>query len=166
MNNTTHPQTAEKLSWQEQARLRLKEGLLILLAVICIYLWMVLLSFDMNDPSFSNSTGHMDAVSNAGGHIGAWIADVSFVRSVHSSVAPGGEAAQNRRAYGAAIARRPGRMGGGSPPIARVMEANAGVWRSHSPRRGARLGERRVPKYCQCLEAVIKICLFLCRCHP
>lgn len=78
MKNTTHPQTAEKLSWQEQARLRLKEGLLILLAVICIYLWMVLLSFDMNDPSFSNSTGHMDAVSNAGGHIGAWIADVLF----------------------------------------------------------------------------------------
>src|SRR5690606_16732817 len=68
----------EKLSWQEQAQLRLKEGVLILLAVVCIYLWMVLLSFDMHDPSFSNSTGHIDTVSNAGGYIGAWIADVLF----------------------------------------------------------------------------------------
>ena len=78
MKNTTHPKTAEKLSWQEQAQLRLKEGVLILLAVVCIYLWMVLLSFDMHDPSFSNSTGHIDTVSNAGGYIGAWIADVLF----------------------------------------------------------------------------------------
>ena len=78
MKNTTHPQTSEKLTWQEQAQLRLKEGVLILLAVLCIYLWMVLLSFDVHDSSFSNSTGHIDSISNAGGLIGAWIADVLF----------------------------------------------------------------------------------------
>ncbi|HKM37561.1 MAG TPA: DNA translocase FtsK 4TM domain-containing protein [Thiopseudomonas sp.] len=78
MKNTTHPQTSEKLTWQEQAQLRLKEGVLILLAVVCIYLWMVLLSFDVHDSSFSNSTGHIDSVSNTGGLVGAWIADVLF----------------------------------------------------------------------------------------
>ncbi len=78
MKNTTHPQTSEKLSWQEQAQLRLKEGMLIILAVVCIYLWMVLLSFDVHDSSFSNSNGHIDSISNAGGLVGAWIADVLF----------------------------------------------------------------------------------------
>ena len=52
--------------------------MLIILAVVCIYLWMVLLSFDVHDSSFSNSNGHIDSISNAGGLVGAWIADVLF----------------------------------------------------------------------------------------
>ena len=79
MNNTTHLQSSKKLTWQQQAQLRLKEGVLILLAVLCIYLWMVLITFDVTDSSFSNSIGQTtDVVSNAGGHIGAWIADILF----------------------------------------------------------------------------------------
>ena len=78
MKNRTQPQTAETHKWQEQAWLRLKEGVLILLAVLCIYLWMVLLTFDASDSSFTNSTGDSNAVNNAGGYIGSWIADVLF----------------------------------------------------------------------------------------
>ncbi len=79
MNDTTHLQSSKKLTWQQQAQLRLKEGVLILLAVLCIYLWMVLITFDATDSSFSNSIAHTtDVVSNAGGHIGAWIADILF----------------------------------------------------------------------------------------
>ncbi|QEY59141.1 cell division protein FtsK [Pseudomonas sp. C27(2019)] len=78
MNDTTHLQSSKKLTWQQQAQLRLKEGVLILLAVLCIYLWMVLITFDVTDSSFSNSIGQADVVSNAGGHIGAWIADILF----------------------------------------------------------------------------------------
>ena len=78
MKNTMHTQVSEKNTWQEQARLRLKEGVLIVLAVLCIYLWMVLLTFDVNDSSFTNSTGDISAVNNAGGYVGSWIADVLF----------------------------------------------------------------------------------------
>ncbi|MDY7219566.1 DNA translocase FtsK 4TM domain-containing protein [Denitrificimonas sp. JX-1] len=68
----------EQSTWKQQAQLRLKEGGLILLAVLCIYLWMALLTFDANDPSFTNSIAPSDTVANAGGAIGAWIADVLF----------------------------------------------------------------------------------------
>ena len=78
MKNTTFSQLSEKYTWQQQAQLRLKEGGLILLAVLCIYLWMALLTFDFNDSSFTNSTGQADVINNAGGQIGAWIADVLF----------------------------------------------------------------------------------------
>ena len=44
LKNPTHTQMTDKHTWQEQAQLRLKEGVLILLAVLCIYLWMVLLT--------------------------------------------------------------------------------------------------------------------------
>ena len=78
LKNTAHIHLSENATWQQQAQLRLKEGGLILLAVLCIYLWMVLLTFDMNDASFTNSTGQTDVINNAGGAIGAWIADVLF----------------------------------------------------------------------------------------
>ena len=39
---------------------------------------MVLLTFDMNDASFTNSTGQTEVINNAGGAIGAWVADVLF----------------------------------------------------------------------------------------
>ena len=78
MKNPTQTQTSDKHTWQEQAQLRLKEGVLILLAVLCIYLWMVLLTFDVNDPGFTQSVSQQDTANNAGGQIGAWIADVLF----------------------------------------------------------------------------------------
>lgn len=76
MKNTT--QTSENNSWQQHVQLRLKEGLLILLAVLCIYLWMILWTFDATDPGFTQSISQVDATSNAGGQIGAWLADVLF----------------------------------------------------------------------------------------
>ncbi|WP_205342160.1 DNA translocase FtsK [Denitrificimonas caeni] len=78
MKNTTQTQSSEKNSWQEQAQLRLKEGVLILLAMLCIYLWMVLLTFDVNDPGFSQSISQLNTANNAGGQVGAWLADMLF----------------------------------------------------------------------------------------
>lgn len=77
MKNTTQTQSS-KNTWQGQAQLRLKEGSLIVLTILCIYLCMALLTFDVNDSSFTNSTGDIGAINNAGGYVGAWIADVLF----------------------------------------------------------------------------------------
>lgn len=71
---------AELPKWQQQVRLRLKEGVLIVLAVLCIYLWMILLSFDADDPGFSSAAGQTVEIANAGGRLGAWLAD--FLLSV------------------------------------------------------------------------------------
>ncbi|MCK9533893.1 MAG: DNA translocase FtsK 4TM domain-containing protein [Pseudomonas sp.] len=78
MKKTTRTQSSEKSTWQEQAQLRLKEGVLIILAVLCIYLWMVLLTFDVNDPGFSQSLSQVGTTNNAGGQVGAWLADALF----------------------------------------------------------------------------------------
>ncbi|NLD14828.1 MAG: cell division protein FtsK [Gammaproteobacteria bacterium] len=61
---------------QQQVRVRLKEGVLIALAAVCIYLWLVLLSFDAGDPGFSSAVRQTTEISNAGGRLGAWLADV------------------------------------------------------------------------------------------
>ncbi len=59
-------------------RIRLKEGQIILLAALCVFLWMILLSFDPADPGFSRAVGSDVVVQNAGGRVGAWISDVMF----------------------------------------------------------------------------------------
>jgi DNA segregation ATPase FtsK/SpoIIIE, S-DNA-T family len=53
----------------------LKEGALIVLAALCIYLLIALASYDSQDPGWSR-TGDNVRVQNAGGVFGAWIADV------------------------------------------------------------------------------------------
>lgn len=69
--------SAEQLSaWHQQIRLRFKEGLLIALAALCIFLWMILLTFDATDPGFSQVAGSRATYQNAGGPLGAWLADV------------------------------------------------------------------------------------------
>lgn len=68
----------EVQSWKQQAVLRLKEGLLIALVVVCVFLWMSLATFDVNDPSFTNSNVQDSPIHNAGGKIGAWLSDVLF----------------------------------------------------------------------------------------
>jgi S-DNA-T family DNA segregation ATPase FtsK/SpoIIIE len=55
----------------------LKEGALICLAAICLYLLIAMVSYDPNDPGWSK-TGENTIVQNAGGSFGAWIADVFF----------------------------------------------------------------------------------------
>ena len=55
----------------------LKEGALIGLGAICLYLLIAMVSYDANDPGWSK-TGENTIVQNAGGPFGAWIADVFF----------------------------------------------------------------------------------------
>ncbi len=52
-----------------------REGALIGLAVVCLYLLLALFSYDGNDPGWS-STGNNSQIANAGGPTGAWLADV------------------------------------------------------------------------------------------
>ncbi|HEY7884181.1 MAG TPA: DNA translocase FtsK 4TM domain-containing protein, partial [Cellvibrionaceae bacterium] len=54
-----------------------KEGALIGLVAVCVYLLMTLLSYDPGDPGWSR-TGDNARVHNAGGPAGAWLADVFF----------------------------------------------------------------------------------------
>lgn len=72
------PSASETSIWKQQLRLRLKEGLLILLAAFCVFLWMILLTYSNADPGFSRSVGVAVQIENAGGRVGAWLADVLF----------------------------------------------------------------------------------------
>jgi S-DNA-T family DNA segregation ATPase FtsK/SpoIIIE len=62
-------------AWQEQLTLRLREGALLAMIALCLYLSMALLSYDTSDPGWTRSGG-LGEVGNAGGSMGAWIADV------------------------------------------------------------------------------------------
>ncbi|MGH1371572.1 MAG: DNA translocase FtsK [Cellvibrionaceae bacterium] len=55
----------------------LKEGALIGLVALCLYLVMALVSYSPADPGWSK-TGSAAAIQNAGGAFGAWVADVFF----------------------------------------------------------------------------------------
>ncbi len=61
--------------WREQLTLRLREGALLAMIALCLYLSMALLSYDTSDPGWTRS-GEAGEVGNAGGSMGAWIADV------------------------------------------------------------------------------------------
>ncbi|NBA96796.1 cell division protein FtsK [Pseudomonas sp. R5(2019)] len=64
--------------WRQQLHYRLKEGALIAMGALCLYLWMALLTYDQADPGFSH-TSNVDQVQNAAGRAGAWFADVLFM---------------------------------------------------------------------------------------
>ena len=68
---------AQKMSmpWREQLALRLREGALLAMIALCLYLCMALFTFEPSDPGWTRSSGSAD-VQNAGGAMGAWIADV------------------------------------------------------------------------------------------
>ncbi len=70
---STQPSLPAKLS--AQVRRHLLEGLLILLAAIAIFLLLSLVTYHQTDPGWSSS-GDLGPVQNAGGKVGAWIADV------------------------------------------------------------------------------------------
>lgn len=55
----------------------LKEGALIALVALCLFLLLSLITYSSGDPGWS-STGLGGAINNAGGVIGAWLADVLF----------------------------------------------------------------------------------------
>ena len=61
----------------DQLQVRLREGALIALVALCLYLCLALFSFNPSDPGWSY-TGVDSEVSNLMGRLGAWIADVLF----------------------------------------------------------------------------------------
>ncbi len=52
-----------------------KEGALIAMVAICVYLFMALISYDPNDPGWA-TTGHAAKANNYAGRSGAWFADI------------------------------------------------------------------------------------------
>ncbi|MBU0839006.1 MAG: DNA translocase FtsK 4TM domain-containing protein, partial [Gammaproteobacteria bacterium] len=70
--------TAPATVWRQQLHYRLKEGALIALGALCVYLWMALLTYDPGDPGWTH-TSNVDQVRNAAGRAGAWFADVLFM---------------------------------------------------------------------------------------
>jgi S-DNA-T family DNA segregation ATPase FtsK/SpoIIIE len=71
------PTTKSAVDNREILHLRLREGLLIAFVAVCIYIFVSLLTYSGNDPGWSR-TGNGDEVMNAGGPVGAWLADVFF----------------------------------------------------------------------------------------
>ncbi|WP_372864624.1 DNA translocase FtsK 4TM domain-containing protein, partial [Spongiibacter sp.] len=62
---------------RDTLHLRLREGLLIALVAACVYVLVSLISYSAADPGWSR-TGSGNGVSNAGGPVGAWLADVFY----------------------------------------------------------------------------------------
>ncbi|MBD8613988.1 DNA translocase FtsK [Pseudomonas rhizosphaerae] len=65
--------------WRQQMHYRLKEGALIAMGALCLYLWMALLTYDQADPGWSHTSSNMDQVQNAAGRAGAFAADILFM---------------------------------------------------------------------------------------
>ena len=65
--------TAAKLTHQVTRGLR--EGALLILGAVAIFLLISLLTYQVSDPGWSNS-GAYTHIENAGGLIGAWLADI------------------------------------------------------------------------------------------
>lgn len=63
------------IAWREQLSLRLREGALLAMIALCLYLCMALFTYSSADPGWTRSAGPV-TVQNAGGRMGAWIADV------------------------------------------------------------------------------------------
>ncbi|MGJ8686653.1 MAG: DNA translocase FtsK [Spongiibacteraceae bacterium] len=68
---------ASQLDIRERLRVRLREGVLIAIVAVCLYIFVSLLTYSGSDPGWSR-TASGDTVSNAGGPVGAWLADVTF----------------------------------------------------------------------------------------
>ena len=74
----TRSQKGQHFAWREQLSLRLREGALLGMIALCLYLCMALFTHNLSDPGWTRSSGEV-AVQNAGGHMGAWISDVLLV---------------------------------------------------------------------------------------
>ncbi|WP_371919821.1 DNA translocase FtsK [Pseudomonas sp. MYb185] len=71
----TRSHKGQHFAWREQLSLRLREGALLGMIALCLYLCMALFTYNVGDPGWTRSSGEV-AVQNAGGRMGAWIADV------------------------------------------------------------------------------------------
>jgi DNA segregation ATPase FtsK/SpoIIIE, S-DNA-T family len=57
----------------------LKEGVIIALVAVCLYLMIAMLTYDPLDPGWSRTGEGGRSIQNAGGNFGAWLADVFFI---------------------------------------------------------------------------------------
>jgi DNA segregation ATPase FtsK/SpoIIIE, S-DNA-T family len=57
----------------------LKEGVIIALVAVCLYLMIAMLTYDPLDPGWSRTGEEGRSIQNAGGSFGAWLADVFFI---------------------------------------------------------------------------------------
>lgn len=69
--------TTQTIDWRQKLQYRLKEGALIALGAMCLYLLMALLTYNAADPAWDNSV-QVERIINAGGSIGAWLSSALF----------------------------------------------------------------------------------------
>ncbi|WP_391527697.1 DNA translocase FtsK [Ectopseudomonas mendocina] len=69
--------TTQINDWRQKLQYRLKEGALIALGAMCLYLLMALLTYNVADPAWDNSV-QVERIINAGGSIGAWLSSALF----------------------------------------------------------------------------------------
>ncbi len=69
--------TTQINDWRQKLQYRLKEGALIALGAMCLYLLMALLTYNAADPAWDNSV-QVERIINAGGSIGAWLSSALF----------------------------------------------------------------------------------------
>ncbi len=65
------------MSFTRQLHRGLRETAFIVFAAVSLYLWVSLFTFNSTDPAWSHSTVS-STVTNSGGVVGAWFADISF----------------------------------------------------------------------------------------
>ncbi|MCU1728796.1 DNA translocase FtsK 4TM domain-containing protein [Pseudomonas sp. 7P_10.2_Bac1] len=64
--------------WRQQLHYRLKEGALLAIGALCLFLMMALLTYGKDDPGWSHNSRVVD-VQNFGGPVGAYSADILFM---------------------------------------------------------------------------------------
>ncbi len=77
MAKTTKSKNNTPDKGRDTLHLRLREGLLIALVAACLYIFVSLISYSAADPGWSR-TGSGEDIANAGGPVGAWLADVFY----------------------------------------------------------------------------------------
>jgi S-DNA-T family DNA segregation ATPase FtsK/SpoIIIE len=75
--STAAPKTVVPL-WRQQLHYRLKEGALIAIGALCLFLMMALLTYSKDDPGWSHNS-KIDDVQNFGGPAGSYSADILFM---------------------------------------------------------------------------------------
>ncbi|MDO7896096.1 DNA translocase FtsK [Pseudomonas citrulli] len=75
--STAAPKTVVPL-WRQQLHYRLKEGALIAIGALCLFLMMALLTYGKDDPGWSHNS-KIEDVQNFGGPAGSYSADILFM---------------------------------------------------------------------------------------
>jgi S-DNA-T family DNA segregation ATPase FtsK/SpoIIIE len=72
------PKAAVVPAWRQHLHYRLKEGALIAIGALCLFLMMALLTYGKDDPGWSHNS-KIDDVQNFGGPAGSYSADILFM---------------------------------------------------------------------------------------